>query len=40
MRIVRGNDARLIAAVNYAKQTVYIDQVLTHAEYDSGNWRK
>lgn len=36
---ISGNDARLIAVVNYVKQTVYIDQVLTHAEYDSGNWR-
>lgn len=37
---ISGNDARLIAVVQYAKQVVIIDQVLTHDEYDAGNWRK
>ncbi len=37
---ISGNDARLIAVVQYAKQVVIIDQVLTHDEYDTGNWRK
>ncbi len=37
---ISGNDARLIAVVQYAKQVVFIDQVLTHNEYDTGNWRK
>lgn len=37
---ISGNDARLIAVVHYAEQVVIIDQVLTHDEYDTGNWRK
>ncbi|MCY3743680.1 MAG: type II toxin-antitoxin system HigB family toxin [Candidatus Poribacteria bacterium] len=37
---ISGNDARLIAVVQYTKQVVIIDQVLTHDEYDTGNWRK
>lgn len=37
---ISGNDARLTAVVQYAKQVVFIDQVLTHTEYDTGNWRK
>ena len=37
---ISGNDACLIAIVQYSKQTVIIDQVLTHDEYDTGNWRK
>ena len=37
---ISGNDARLIAVVQYAKQVVIIDQVLTHDEYDTGNWRQ
>ena len=37
---IGGNEARLIAIVQYSNQTVIIDQVLTHKEYDTGNWRK
>jgi mRNA interferase HigB len=37
---ISGNDARLVALVQYTKQIVIIDQVLTHGEYDTGNWRK
>ena len=37
---ISGNDARLIAVVQYTKQVVVVDQVLTHDEYDTGNWRK
>ena len=37
---ISGNDARLIAVVQYTKQVVIIDQILTHDEYDTGNWRK
>ncbi len=37
---ISGNDARLITVVQYTKQIVVIDQVLTHSEYDTGNWRK
>lgn len=34
------NKARIIAAVHYNTKCVYIRHVLTHAEYDKGNWKK
>ncbi len=37
---IGGNTARLIAAIHYNRQKVYIRAVLTHAEYDSGNWKE
>ena len=35
---IGGNKTRLIAKINYAKQRVEIDRVLTHAEYNA--WLK
>jgi mRNA interferase HigB len=32
--------ARLIVAIHYNRQKVYIRNVLTHAEYDKGNWKE
>lgn len=37
---IKGNRYRLIARVNYSSQTVIIEQILTHAEYDKENWKK
>lgn len=37
---ISGNKYRLIAVVDYALQSVSIECVLTHAEYDKGRWRK
>lgn len=37
---VGGNKVRLIAAIHYNRRKVYIRAVLTHAEYDTGNWRE
>jgi mRNA interferase HigB len=37
---ISGNKYRLIAVVDYALQSVVIECVLTHAEYDEGRWRK
>lgn len=37
---IGGNKYRLIARVNYEAQKVYILHVLTHAEYDKGDWKK
>jgi mRNA interferase HigB len=37
---IGGNKARLIAAVHYNRETVYIRAVLTHEEYDEGKWRE
>lgn len=36
---VGGNTARLIAAIHYNRQKVYIRAVLTHVEYDKGKWK-
>ena len=37
---IGGNKARLIAAIHYNTQKVYIRHILTHKEYDRGSWRK
>ncbi len=37
---VGGNKARLIAAIHYNRHRVYIRQVLTHREYDTGKWKE
>lgn len=37
---VGGNKVRLIAAIHYNRRKVYIRAVLTHAEYDRGNWKE
>lgn len=31
---------RLIAAIHFNRQRVYVRHVLTHAEYDRGKWKK
>ena len=35
-----GNKFRLISAIHYNRQKVYIRAVLTHAEYDAGKWKE
>jgi mRNA interferase HigB len=37
---IGGNRVRLIAAIHYNRQRVYIRAVLTHAEYDEGRWKE
>lgn len=37
---IGGNKVRLIAAIHYNRQKVYIRAVLTHDEYDRGNWKE
>jgi mRNA interferase HigB len=37
---IGGNKVRLIAAIHYNRQKVYIRAVLTHPEYDQGKWKK
>lgn len=37
---IGGNKVRLIAAMHYNRQKVYIRAVLTHAEYDKGKWKE
>ncbi|TAO06000.1 MAG: type II toxin-antitoxin system HigB family toxin [Phormidium sp. SL48-SHIP] len=36
---IKGNDYRLIARVNYRAKVVKIMFILTHPEYDKGNWK-
>lgn len=36
---IKGNRYRLMADIIYSRQTIYIKYVLTHAEYDKGNWK-
>ncbi|NCO75129.1 MAG: type II toxin-antitoxin system HigB family toxin [Cyanobacteria bacterium] len=36
---IKGNNYRLIADVIYARQTIYIKYILTHADYDKGDWK-
>lgn len=37
---IGGNKVRLITAIHYNRQKVYIRAVLTHAEYDEGKWKE
>jgi len=37
---IGGNKVRLIAAVHCNTKCVNVRYVLTHAEYDKGNWKK
>lgn len=36
---IAGNKYRLIARVNYRTQRVFVLYILTHAEYDRGDWK-
>jgi len=36
---IGGNKVRLIAALHYNRQKVYVRAVLTHTEYDTGAWK-
>jgi mRNA interferase HigB len=35
-----GNKVRLIAAIHYNRQKVYVRAVLTHDVYDRGSWKE
>ena len=37
---VGGNKVRLVAAIHYNRKKVYIRAVLTHNEYNEGNWKE
>jgi mRNA interferase HigB len=37
---IGGNKFRLIAAIHYNRQKIYIRAILTHSEYDEGSWKE
>lgn len=37
---IGGNKARLIAALHYKGQRLYIRHILTHGEYDKNKWKE
>ena len=37
---VGGNKVRLIVAIHYNRQKVYIRAVLSHADYNRGKWKE
>lgn len=37
---IAGNKYRLIARVNYQTQRVFVLYILTHPEYDRGDWKR
>lgn len=37
---IAGNKYRLIARVNYQTQRVFVLYILTHTEYDRGDWKE
>jgi mRNA interferase HigB len=37
---IKGNDYRLIVHIRYSTGTIYIKDLLTHAEYDKGTWKE
>lgn len=37
---IGGNKYRLIAAIHFNRGKVYIRHVLTHQEYDRGDWKR
>ncbi len=36
---IKGNAYRLITEINYHTGTIFLRQVLTHAEYSRGGWK-
>lgn len=36
---IAGNKYRLIARINYPAQRVFVLYILTHADYDKGDWK-
>lgn len=37
---IHGNNVRLIAAIHYNRNKVFIREILTHAEYDKNKWKE
>ncbi len=37
---IGGNKYRLIAAIHFNTQRLFVRHILTHSEYDAGRWKK
>ena len=37
---ISGNKYRLITAIHFNRKKVYIRAILTHSEYDKGQWKR
>jgi mRNA interferase HigB len=37
---IAGNKYRLIVAIHYNTQRIYVRHILTHSEYDLGKWKE
>lgn len=37
---VGGNKLRIIAAIHFNRQTLFVHDVLTHKEYDAEGWKR
>ena len=37
---IKGNAYRLVTKIEYRWQIIFIKHLLTHAEYDRGDWKK
>jgi mRNA interferase HigB len=37
---IKGNAYRLIVKIEYRWQMIFVKHLLTHAEYDKGDWKK
>ena len=37
---IKGNSYRLVVKIEYRWQIVFVKQLLTHAEYNRGRWKK
>ena len=37
---IKGNSYRLIVGIDYQWSRVYVKHLLTHAEYDEGEWKR
>lgn len=37
---VKGNAYRLVVKIEYGWQMIFVKHLLTHAEYDKGEWKK
>jgi mRNA interferase HigB len=37
---IKGNSYRLVASIHFGTQKLFIRRIMTHAEYDRGDWKK